>query len=85
MQVKKRVKADGIVENHNETLVRVQPPSPGLKVKTKIKAGAPYYWPPMPLNHNETLVRVQKPKQGLRVKTHVKAGVTSSPVVVTLQ
>ena len=79
MQVKTRVKVGGMPFNHNETLVRVQKPQPGLQVKTNIKAGAPYYWPPMPLNHNETLVRVQKPQQGLKVKTHVKAGFSSCP------
>jgi hypothetical protein len=46
MQVKTRVKAGGMPFNHNETLVRVQKPPQGLKVKTNIKAGAPYYFPP---------------------------------------
>src|SRR5262245_58481463 len=37
-QVKTRVKAGGLVENHNATLVRVQKPTPGLEVKTQVKA-----------------------------------------------
>ena len=45
MQVKTRVKAGGLVENHNETLVRVQKPTPGLTVKTKVKAGTIYKAP----------------------------------------
>jgi hypothetical protein len=43
--------------NHNETLVKAAPM--GLKVKTKVKAGA------LTTNHNETLV--QEPK-GLRAQ-----------------
>lgn len=39
MQVKTCGKAGGLIENHNETLVRVQKPTPGLKVKTHIKTG----------------------------------------------
>ena len=39
MQVKTRVKTGGTDRNHNETLVRVQKPTHGLKVKTGIKAG----------------------------------------------
>jgi hypothetical protein len=41
LKVKTRVKAGlrTIPTNHNETLVRVQKPTQGLKVKTKIKAG----------------------------------------------
>ena len=39
MQVKTKVKADGIVENYNMTPVRVQKPTQGLKVKSNIKAG----------------------------------------------
>jgi hypothetical protein len=35
--------------NHNETLVRDQGKATGLKVKTRLRAGA--------INHNETLVR----------------------------
>jgi hypothetical protein len=54
MQVKTQVKAGGIIENHNETLMRVQKPAQGLKVKTHIKAGAlgkdipPIQLPPQP-------------------------------------
>ena len=51
MQVKTRIKAGGLMFNHNETLVRAQQPATGLKVKTRIKAGGLSY------NHNETLVR----------------------------
>jgi len=29
----------GLDPQHNETLVRVQTPTPGLKVKTQVKAG----------------------------------------------
>ena len=39
MQVKTRVKADGTDRNRNETLVRVQKPTQGLKVQTGLKAG----------------------------------------------
>ena len=39
MQVKTRVKAGGMPFNHNETLVRVQKPKQGLRVKTHVKAG----------------------------------------------
>src|SRR5262249_37045913 len=39
MQVKMQIKAGGRQTQHNETLVRVQKPTPGLKVKTGIKAG----------------------------------------------
>jgi hypothetical protein len=39
MQVKRQIKAGGIVDNHNETLVRVQKPTQGLRVKTHVKAG----------------------------------------------
>ena len=40
MQVKSRVKADSVAFNYNETLVRVQKPMQGLKVRSHIKAGA---------------------------------------------
>jgi hypothetical protein len=40
MQVKTRIKAGGMPFNHNETLVRVQKPTQGLKGKTHVKAGA---------------------------------------------
>jgi hypothetical protein len=46
--------------NHNETLVRDKGKTPGLKVKTHVKAGG------FPLNHNETLVRAT-PRQRSRV------------------
>ena len=39
MKVKTHSKAGGTDRNHNETLVRVQKPTQGLKVKTHIKAG----------------------------------------------
>jgi hypothetical protein len=39
MQVKTRIKASGTERNHNETLVRVQKPTQGLKVQTGLKAG----------------------------------------------
>ena len=54
MQVKTRIKAGGVSINHNETLVRAQPPAPGLKVKTRVKAGG------VSINHNETLVRAPR-------------------------
>jgi hypothetical protein len=38
MKTKTHVKAGGSV-NHNETLVQVPRPAPGLKVKTHVKAG----------------------------------------------
>ena len=40
LQVKTRVKAGSTDRNHNETLVRGQKPTQGLKVKGHIKAGA---------------------------------------------
>jgi hypothetical protein len=39
MKVKRKVKAGDEYTQPNETLVRVQKPTPGLKVKTNIKAG----------------------------------------------
>jgi hypothetical protein len=51
MQVKTQLKAGGRVLNHNQTLVRDQPPRQPLKVKTKVKAGV------LTANHNQTLVR----------------------------
>jgi hypothetical protein len=39
MKVKTRGKIGVSGVNHNETRVRVQKPTPGLKVKTNIKAG----------------------------------------------
>ena len=47
--------------------------APGLKVKTRVKAG----FDPVGStgnNHNETLVQAPRPAAGLRVKTHLKAG-----------
>jgi len=38
--MKTRVKAGGVFQNHHETLVRIQKPTQGLKVKTNIKAGS---------------------------------------------
>jgi len=42
LKVKTHVKAGGLVENHNETLVRATGQPKGLKVKTQVKAGGPY-------------------------------------------
>jgi hypothetical protein len=42
--------------------------APGLKVKTRLKAGG------LTSNHNETLARTPRPATGLKVKTRVKAG-----------
>jgi hypothetical protein len=39
MQVKTRVKDGGTERSHNQTLVRVQKPTQGLKVQTGLKAG----------------------------------------------
>ena len=39
MKVKTKIKDESTERNHNETLVRVQKPTQGLKVKTNIKAG----------------------------------------------
>jgi len=58
MQVKTRIKAGKPPSmsgfNHNETLVKAQKPTSGLKVKTHVKAGG------VALNHNETVVRAQR-------------------------
>ena len=40
MKVKTRLKVGGIQVQHNETLVRATGPTPNLKVKTRVKAGA---------------------------------------------
>jgi hypothetical protein len=48
MQVKTRIKAEGMPKNHNEARVRVQKPTQGLKVKTGIKAGCFFDQPPVP-------------------------------------
>ena len=53
MKVKIQVKAGGLAVNHNQTLVRDQRPTAGLKVKTHIKAGG------YGLQHNQTLVRAK--------------------------
>lgn len=45
--------------------------TPGLTVKTHVKAGAA---DALSQNHNETLVQAARPPVGLTVKTHVKAG-----------
>jgi hypothetical protein len=39
MKVKTRVKDGGTERRHNETLLRVQKPTQGLKVKSHIRAG----------------------------------------------
>ena len=39
-----RVKAEGGPSKHNEAVVRVQKPTQGLKVKTKIRAGTDITW-----------------------------------------
>jgi hypothetical protein len=49
-------------------LVRDSAKSKGLKVKTRVKAGA------LSMNHNETLVRDMGKGKGLKVKTRVRAG-----------
>jgi hypothetical protein len=54
MKTKTRVRAGGVMFNHNETLVKAAPM--GLKVKTKVKAGA------LTTNHNETLVQEPRDK-----------------------
>lgn len=61
MQVKAKVKAGGIMMNHNQTLVRDRNQATAdtrprtqhqsLKVKTQVKAGG------ITMNHNQTLVR----------------------------
>jgi hypothetical protein len=51
MKTKTHIKAGGLTNNHNETLVRTPPPRSGLKVKTHVKAGG------VMNNHNETLAR----------------------------
>jgi hypothetical protein len=56
MKTKTRVRAGGLrLSNHNETLVKAAPT--GLKVKTKVKAGA------LSSNHNETLVQETRRKR----------------------
>jgi hypothetical protein len=58
MKTKTHIKA-GAGTNHNQTLVRAATPRPqpgkatGLKVPTRIKAGA------LVANHNQTLVRAR--------------------------
>ena len=39
MQVKTKLKAGALSQNHNQTLVREQEPHQPLKVKTHVKAG----------------------------------------------
>jgi hypothetical protein len=51
MQVKTKVKAGGVLLNHNQTLVHDRVPRWPLKVKTHVKAGL------SGANHNQTLVR----------------------------
>jgi hypothetical protein len=53
-QVKTRIKAGGVMLNHNETLVRAQQPATSLQVKTRLKAGG------LSINHNETLEQVPR-------------------------
>ena len=43
MQVRSRLKAGGTDRNHNETLVRGQKHTQGLKVKTGLKCGRVAY------------------------------------------
>jgi hypothetical protein len=47
MQVKTRVKASVVNGNYTDSLVRVQKPTKGLKVKTRIKAGRLLNFPPV--------------------------------------
>mgnify|MGYP001567296034 CR=1 FL=1 len=65
LKVETQVKAGGLGNNRNETLVRDAKPATGLKVKTRVKAGV------RAMNHNET---VAVSTGGLRVKTRVNAG-----------
>jgi|SoiMethySBSTD1v2_1073268.scaffolds.fasta_scaffold368676_2 hypothetical protein len=65
MKVKTKVKAGGLVPNHNQKAAR------SLKVKSGAKAGSPTLPLPPPdakANHNQTSAR------SLKVKTKVKAG-----------
>ena len=64
MKVKTKVKAGGLVPNHNQKAAR------SLKVKSGAKAGSPTLPLPPPCkdNHNQTAAR------GLKVKSNVKAG-----------
>jgi hypothetical protein len=63
MRVKSGVKASGLSQNHNETLVHELPKVRGLRVKSGVKAGG------LTLNHNETLVHELPKVPGLRVKS----------------
>jgi hypothetical protein len=40
LKVKTRIRAGGLSQNHNETLVKTSPPMKDLHVKTRIKAGS---------------------------------------------
>jgi hypothetical protein len=53
MKTTTHVKAGGLLNNHNQTLVQAQGPTAGLTVKTRVKAGS------LNLNHNQTLVRAR--------------------------
>jgi lysophospholipase L1-like esterase len=66
MKTKTHVRAGGITLNHNETLVRDVPKATGLRVKTKVKAGAL-------TNHNETLVQDSSRAKARKLETRVKA------------
>lgn len=54
MKTKTHVRAGGEELNHNETLVRDSAKGQGLKVKTRVRAGA--IGGAIGVNHNETLV-----------------------------
>jgi hypothetical protein len=61
LKVKTHVKAGGVTNNHNQTLVQTPTQTPtttsgGLKVKTHVKAGAGSH------NHNQTLVQAPRPR-----------------------
>jgi hypothetical protein len=73
MKTKTHIRAGGIHLNHNETLVHNPARAKGLKVKTRVRAGAL-----SSSNHNETLVRNMGKGKGLKVKTRVRAGGSGS-------
>ena len=90
LQVKTHVKAGGIIEIHNETLVRTTGQTQGRKVTTPVKTGGPPFqgasvprglcssWPigPQERNHPQGAISMQ-------VKTSAKAGAIAVPNFIT--